>query len=239
MKIIFIFVACLVTWACTPLIYNFIIPYYDTSTLVNRGTFGDSFGVVTSLFSLFSFVAVLYVLQQTQHKDGEKERPFVLTLVDEQSLPVKFYADESQKTLLLSIQINVKNYSEYLAHSLIVKCWVECKNKKFGGKKLHINHPINSSEKTLPAINLNLDVKENMDVLDALTGPEPVKINFELEYKNTSNHTFKTINSYSVDVADSDFERFNCLRRLEFKNEYWGGGKFVSCKINESDDFVK
>lgn len=240
-KLIIVLILGVVVWVLSPKIYAFFVYLYPTINYsdVNRGIFGDSFGSVTSLFSFLSFAAVIFAFYRTQDIDNEKTRPFIITNIDKNSVPGKFHAKNSAENITLEIRLKLKNYSEYLAHSVKIQSHIETKNEKYNCINTSIHYPITDSEVDSPNITLNTGKSECLTLLNSLTTSELVLLKIEIKYKNTTNKEFTTTNYYKLSITPSDFPAINELRQGVCEDKYWGGGKFVPIEIVEAENFIK
>jgi len=235
--ILIVFIICFSIWLYSPKIFDFFVYFHGITEFKDRGVFGDSFGAVTSVFSSMSFIAVLYVLYHTQQKDGEKERPFILTNINSNTVAARIIAPTDHNSFSIEIRLVMKNYSNHLAHSVKATAYIASQGKKHVSNIKDVNRPIFNSDVEMPTISFNLKTSEGKHLLDSLSGMEQVEVKIHLSYKNTSNMKFNTTNSYTI-KPPPEHEPINSLRRGEYEAKYWSGGKFIACEISESEDFV-
>lgn len=231
-------ILCIVLWLSSPKIIDLFNYLYGTN-YQDRGVFGDSFGAVTSLFSSLSFIAVLFVLYRSQENDSLKEKPFLITRPSDSDVHGEFFAESNCIDFNLKFRVLIKNYSEYLAHSIKIKASIFAKDTKHGSIEVKVFHPVSINEISIPDILINLKRKSNDTVLDVITSDLNLNLQLEIEYKNILNKTFKTSNLYVVHISERDKDSINEFRYGKYEEKNWGGGKFKNLDLKESVDFIK
>lgn len=242
-KVCFLFFLLLVgilAWVFSPLIYDgffYLGLVEDEKSLNNRALFGDSFGALTSLFSFLSFISVLLVLFLTQYYEGRKEKPFIITNAAE-PIAVKIQPLKDKEDFYkIEINLEAKNYSNTLAHSMKLSASLISENENHIIKYKNNNRPITSNvEKITFTTDLSVDKSNNL--LDSLSSNRQVLFKINVEFKNTHNVTTKNTNSYYIVVNDGDHDAINKLRIKDYNHECWASGKFVTCKLIEHEDFI-
>lgn len=237
LKLIILLFIGIAVWFFSPFIYSIFKHFYSVESYSDRGVFGDSFGAVTSLFSFLSFIAVIFTFYRNKDIDNEKTRPFVITVVDGQSLS-KFHVKESPDDITLEFKIKLKNYSDYLAHSVNIQTSIIAKDTHLSNKSVSLHYPLINNEVDAPLIIINSSRSKCIGLLDALTSSSDVKLIIKVSYKNSTNNSFTTVNTYRVKIQSSDFSQVNEIRQNNYDSNHWGGGKFVAIELTESEDFI-
>lgn len=230
-------VALLAIWIATPLVHIGFAWLYGTVYTMNselRGQFGDSFGLSTSLFSLLSFLAVLFVLLETQRQDSLKGRPFLIAEVS--PLQVNKLEASSAESFSLGIKLRVRNYSDYLAHSVTISPKILYDNRERLCETIYVHKPV-TQEGHEVNVSLLFSTRDDLFLLDKLSSRGNVTIMFDLIFRNALEEKFTSKNKYVAKV-ESRLELINALRAGIYTFDDWQAGFGVPIEFTEATDFV-
>lgn len=204
-----------------------------------RGQFGDSFGVATSIFSFLSFSGVLFVyFMQRRHLDT-RDKPFLMTSILPNSVPMKLSRTASASRYTLLFKFGINNFSEHLAHSCIFQCEMRFGEKSWALEPYQEHRPVMRRDVDMDIeTKWVLDLTPTMWFLDALSSGHEVDLKIKILYVNSNGIKYADVNNFKILLDEVHYAAVNELRARKTSEEVWGGNKFVTLEISQSSLFV-